>query len=809
MINNYLKIAWRNLIRNKTYSLINILGLATGIAAAILVVVFVTDELSYDQFHSKKDRIYRLSFEEPRQDDIFRYAKIPFPAKEVLMESIPEIEDITRVYNNTKVSGAPMIHVDEEIYAEPDLWFAEPGFFDVFDFEMIAGDPKTALTISNSAVITESTAMKYFGDEDPIGKEIRYYKNTVLEVTGVTKDPPVNSHLQFSLLVPIELIRGIWVKNYNYDFEVDWNWAGSHNYMMIKEGATVEAVESKFDQLVTDHFQEINEGFKLIAFPMKDIYLKSIFKGEMQPAESEARLIQLYIFSIIAGVILLVAAINFMNLSTARSVKRAREVGIRKVMGAQRKFLVMQFQGEALLIAFLALAHAVLFVNLSLPLFNHFTGKEYSFNDKILNIEIVSISIGLTVLIGLLSGIYPALFLSSFKPIKTLKNDFKTAGNFSLRKVLVVVQFAISIIFISAVVVVYNQLDFIRSKDLGFDRKQILVINNRTVNTPEYEVLKSELSKSPNVSEVYLGHIPGKAVWGNSVIPEGYTEDEEVSVALMYAGYGLTEFFDINLLSGRPFSKSLDVDTVNERSSFIINKHFADFLGWGVDGALNKELRWIGGNNNKQLIKGRVVGVVDDFHFSSLYEGVRPLVVRLSNWGEIAVKYKAKNTKELLPFVEDTWNNIIPTQKFDYSFLDEEIQAQYEKEENLSSLINYFTLLAIFISCLGLFGLASFTVEQRRKEFAIRKTLGATVTQISNLISTDFGKLILIAAVFACPLAWFALQQWLDGFAYRIELSSWYFGLAVLMGLAVAFSTILIQVLKAAKTNPVESLRNE
>lgn len=809
MLKNYVRVGYRNLIRNKTFSFINILGLAIGIAAAILVVIYVTDEISYDQFHTNKDRIYRLSFEEQRQDNTMRFAKVPFPVRNVLMESIPEIEEITRIYSNTNVSGAAMVHIDEEIYAEPDLWFAEPSFFKVFDFEFVSGSVETALTVENTAIITESTAKKYFGDVDPMGKTINYYKSTRLEVTGVVKDPPTQSHIQFTVLLPTELLRNIWIRDFKYDFEKDWNWSGSYSYMMLKEGSSVESVEAKFPEIVENHFQEVNDTFRLIAFPMKDIYLQSTFRGEIIPSENQARQTQLYIFSVIAAVILLVAAINFMNLSTARSVKRAREVGIRKVMGAHRKYLILQFLGEALLISFLALAHALLLVNLSLPLFNQFTNKDFEFSNAVLNSEIGIISVGLTLFIGLLSGAYPALFLSSFKPVKTLKNDFKIGGNIGMRKVFVIIQFSITILFISAVLVVYQQLSYIRDKDLGFDKEQTLVINNRTLLREEYSLLKSELLKSPDVSDVYLGHIPGKAAWGNSITPEGYTDDEALSISTMYVGYDITDFFDIEILNGRSFSKALDIDTVNAQSSFMINKRLADFIGWEIDEAIGKEIKWIGGNNNQQLIKGRVVAVVDDFHFSSLYNEIRPLLFRLSNWGEVAVKYKVARTDNLIPFVEQTWNKVVPSQKFHYSFLDVDLNAQYVKEENLSSLINYFSVLAVFISCLGLFGLASFTMEQRKKEFAIRKTLGATINEISTLISSDFGKLIGIASLIACPVAWLVMQSWLNDFTYGIELEFWYFGVAAVISLLVALSTVSIQLLKAARANPVDSLRNE
>ncbi|MEQ9424699.1 MAG: FtsX-like permease family protein [Cyclobacteriaceae bacterium] len=805
MVKNYLKIAYRNLLRNKLYSVINILGLAVGLAATILVAVYVLDEISYDQFHQKKDKIYRLSFTEQRQDDLFKYAKIPFPSKEVLMEGIPEIKSYTRFYNNTVVSGAAMIHVDDEIYAETGIWFVDPNLLEIFDFKLLQGNPETILQDRNSVVLTEETAIKYFGSTDVIGKSISYYQNSNLTVTGIIQKPPSNSHIQFDLLLPVERLRQWWVENYAYDFEVDWKWAGSYSYVLLEDGADIQAIEEKAAQIVKDHFQEIDESFQLVFFPMNDIYLKSDYSGEMSAVGS---LDKLYLFSAIAAIILLVAAINFMNLATARSIKRAREVGIRKVMGAKKGLLISQFLGESLLIASIALFHSLLLVNLTLPLFNLFTGKVYSFSDTLFQPDILIAALVTTFVVGIVSGLYPAFFLSSFKPAKTLKNDLKVNGNVSVRKVLVIAQFAIAITFIAAVFIINEQLSFIHNKDLGFNKEQTLIINNRTLDPKQFNLLQNELLKSANIKDVYLGHIPGRRPWGNTIIPEGRTADEAISTDILYAGYKIVDFFNIELADGRSFDPKIDIDSINERSSFLINERMVDFLGW-ENVALNKEFHWIGGNNNKQLIKGRVVGVIKDFHHASLYKEIKPLIIRLSQWGEVAIKFKPKETGPVVKFVEDKWLELFPDQRFEYSFMDEDLKAQYEKEENLASLINYFTFLAIFISCLGLFGLASFIVEQRKKEFAIRKTLGATIRHISVLVTSDFGKLIFIAAVIGCPIAWYYMDDWLNSFQYRIDISAWYFALALFAGLAVAFLTISMQVVRAAKTNPVDSLRNE
>ena len=806
MIGNYLVIAYRNLLRSKAFSFINILGLAVGLAAAILVAVYVTDELSYDQFHSKGDRIYRLSFSETRQDELFRYAKLPFPVKSVLTGNIPEIESITRLYNNTSVSSAPMIHVGDDIHTESGFWFAEPGFFDVFDFELISGDPKTALTNSHSVILTRSTARKYFGTEDPLGREIGYYKSTILTVTGIVEDPPRNSHVQFDLLAPIELLRGIWVRDYGYDFEKDWKWNGSYNYALVRSQADISEVETKLPALVEAHFREIQDSFNLELFPFDRLYLSSPYRGEMGAYGSMDRL---YAFSAIAMIILFVACINFMNLATARSAKRAREVGIRKVLGAHRKYLVFQFLGESSVISVLALAHALLLVNLSLPLFNHFAGKSYSMLTDILTLDVVIFSMVVTMLVGLMSGIYPAFFLSSFQPIRTLRNDFKTGGNISLRKTLVVVQFAIAMIFMVSVIVIYSQLNYLKNKDLGYITEQTLLINNRSLSPDKFELFRQQcLTEIGEISELYHGDIPGKKVWGNTVIPEGHTDDEGLSVSLMYVGYDIVNFFDIELMAGRSFQRGLDHDSINARSSFIINRALAAKIGWSLDSALGREIHWIGGNNNQQLIKGRVVGIVDNFHYRSLYDPVKPLLMRLSGWGDIAIRFRG-HPAETIRSVQEIWTAMHPTQNFDYTFLDNDLYLQYEKEQNLASLVNYFTVLAIFISVIGLFGLVSFSLEQRRREFALRKILGAGLTQLAILLGSQFGKLILVACLIGIPFSWMALREWLNGFAYSITITPYHFLMAIGAGLLVSLLTMMAHMVGISKNSPSESLRIE
>ncbi|MEQ8715909.1 MAG: FtsX-like permease family protein [Cyclobacteriaceae bacterium] len=808
MLRNIFIITVRNLWRNKVYSLINIFGLAVGLTAAILVIMYVQDELSYDQFHEKKQNIYRLGFEEQRDDNLLKYAKIPFPAKEVLLQNIPDIKDITRMYSNTKVGGPVMFQIGQEIYAEENLYFVDPNYFDFFDFNLFQGDSKTALENINSVVITEQIALKYFGRKEVIGESItvNFGRAISLEVTGVMENLPENSHIAFDILLPVKFLQREWIAAYDYDFERDWKWSGAYTYLLLNSNSDIRSLESKLPVVVKEFFEEIDPAsFILSAIPMTDIHLYSNYTREMNVGGS---IIQIYALGIIAGLILIIASINFMNLATARSLKRSKEVGIRKVMGAARFSLILQFMSEALMISIISLIHSLLLVNLLLPAFNYFMGKAYIISEFLMEPSLMIGALLTTVMVGIISGIYPALFLSSFSPSQALKKNQKGSGHLSTRKLLVILQFTVSIVFILAVIVVHQQLSFISDKDLGFDKDQVLIVHDKSIGPKRYKLWHQEVMKHPTISDTYYGHIPGKSMWSNTITPEGALTDEGVPTKLLYAGYNIVDFFGLKLIEGRGFQKGVDNDTILDRSSFILNESMVSRLGW-KNKAIGKEIEWVGGTDNKTLIKGKVVGVIQDFHQESLHQPIAPLLIKLADWGDKAVKFNSNQNEETRAFVEASWKGLFPDRIFSYSYLDDYLSRQYDKENKLSKMIIYFTSLAIFISCLGLFGLVAYVTEQRNKEFAIRKTLGATVSQITTLVARDFLKLVIVASVIACPMGWYVMREWLNGFAYQVTLSTTYFLEAVLVSVFVALATIIYHALKAAESNPVDSLRNE
>lgn len=803
---NILKVAYRNLIRNKLYSLINVLGLAIGIASCQLALTYIFFESSYDNFHENADNIYRLIGEKVEDGEPDPYAKIPFPFKQAILDDMPEVDKVTRLYNNKHVSGKALVKRGEISHFEDRVFYVDQNFFEVFNFEMIRGNGTSALEGSNGIILTESSALKYFGSENPIGQHLEYNGEGNMTVTGVLRDIPENSHIQFDFLVPLHRLRDQWVRMYNYDFEHDWKWSGGATYILLHENASIESVSEKLPRLVQDHYKDDDyDGYGLVAQHFPSIYLGSNIRGEIGPTNNTT---QLSVFGVVAALILLIAMVNFMNLSTARSIKRAREVGIRKVMGAHRSYLLSQFMGEAIVLAFIALMHAFLLLNLTLPIFNAFTDKSFSFFELITDSTLLFGSLMVTILTGFLSGIYPAIFLSNFSPIKTLRSNFKGAGSITLRKALVIVQFSITLIFILCIVVVHNQLDYIKNKDLGFNKEQILLLPRQDDIQGNFNTFYSRITAHSNVTECYLGNIIGERVWSNTLTPEGFAPDEGVSTNLLYCGLHLVDMFGLELVEGRGFDAALDTDSISDRSAFLINEAARKQFKWN-DGAVGKEIKWVGGSDNRTEIKGRVVGVLEDFNYMSLYNKIEPLVIRLSSWGKVAVKIKPSAVPETLAHIKEVWESSAPGWNFEYTFLDADLDAQYKKEERLSSLIWYFAILAIFISCLGVFGLVAYMAEQRKREIAIRKTLGATIQQLITLLSSDYIKLIFVAAVIGSPIGYFLMNSWLNDFAYRVTIHPGIFAASICISLIIAVLTVSFQSFKAASENPVNSLRNE
>lgn len=804
MLKNYFKIAYRNLLRNKLYSAINILGLTIGITACLLIMIYVLDELSYDKFHSKGERIYRVAWEQQRQNELSKSVMIPFPIKTSLENNLPGVEAVSRLRTNTSIGGPINLKHKDKSFNETRVFYSDPDIFKIFDFPFLIGDPQTALQNANSIILTESSAKKYFGNADPMGKNLLFDGFQNLTVTGIVKDVPENSHILFDFLVPLENFRKTRKRRYNADIEDDWSWHACWTYLLIKEGVDISKMKNKMPELIEKQFPLENPYDYQITFqPLDFIYLHSDLEGEL---DQKGNADQLYLFSLIAFIILLIALINFMNLATARSIKRAKEVGLRKVMGAVRRTLIYQFLGEALLISFIALFHAFIMLSLVLEIFNSFTGKAYAFKNVINDPIIIGGSILITIIAGILAGSYPSFYLSSFKPAKTLKNDFKSSKTLPVRKVLVIIQFSISLVFIFSILLIRNQVRFLADKDLGYTKDLVLTLEGRRSINRRLDVFRNNLHKDNNVKGVYRGMIPGVSVWENSVIPDGV--DDYVSSKMLFAGYNLTDLFELNVIDGRSFNRNFDLDSLDDYSALIVNEAAIKNFGWEGD-VIGKEVKWIGGVGNKTPIKGNVVGVVEDFHYESLYTEIKPLIIRLCNWGNIAIRIDGKNVDKTLKHIEKEYQSMVPGWDFEYSFLDDDLYRNYQKEERLSDLIQYFALLAIFISCTGLFGLVAFMSERRKKEIAIRKTLGATLENIAFLLSRDFMKLVFVASIIGCPIAYYAMTSWLSNFAYRVSIDPLLFIISIASSLMIALISMSYQSIKVASDNPVNALRNE
>ncbi len=807
MLRNYLKIAFRNLLKNKSFSLINIFGLAVGMAACILMLAYVQDELSYDKFHEKGDRIYRLtySYQMDAKDGVG--SKMTFPAKAVLLEEYPEVEKVVRFYSNNSSNNFPLLRYEDKAFTEDQFLFADPEVFEVFDFQVIEGDSKAPLELYQNVLLTQKAANKYFGDESPVGKTIRYQNETDLNITGIVKDPPGNSHIQFEFLAPVNLQRYKWMGGPDgkmYDFETDWNWAGCWLFVQLKEHADPKVFEEKIQAIAKEYFDEDGKAkFALHLQSLQDIHFNAFPTAEMSAGGNRT---QVYGLTIIAFLILLIACINFMNLATAKSTQRSREVGVRKVLGARRGQLIRQFLGEAMIISFLAIVLAGVIAELLLPGFNALTNKQLAI-DFFQNPEIPSLMISGALLVGLFSGSYPSLFLSKFKPIQTLRgqvvSSFKGIG---VRKALVITQFAISTALIIGVFVIWQQLDFLRNKDLGFNQENTLMIKNgwKISDSGKYDLLKTKMEANPEVKSIYRGYVPGMASWSNSFEVEG--KEEQIRLGMRPVGYDFFDVFDIEMVAGRAFSEAIAADST---TTAIINEKTAKQIGLSPEEVLGKTISYTAGSDNQTRFDLTIVGVAKNANFESLYKEEGPLIFRVSHWGELAIKVHSGNIQKSLKKIEKTWNEVSPDWPFEYTFMDETLAARYEKDVKLGTVIQAFALLAIFIACMGLLGLSAFMVEQRTKEIGIRKILGASVSGIVSLLSKDFLKLAAIAIFVAAPLGWYFMKEWLQDFAYRIELNWWVFILAGLSTVLIAFLTVSLNSIRAALSNPVETLKVE
>ncbi|WP_296700815.1 ABC transporter permease [Algoriphagus sp.] len=805
MLKNYFKIAYRNLLKKKVYSFINIVGLGIGMACCVLIFMFVQDELSYDQYHEKGDRIYRVIHGSTQENVEPDYTSFwvwgNAPVGPALQLDFPEIEKVVQFSGRADI----LFTVGDETQQEEGVVFIDSTVFEVFSWEMIEGDPKTALVAPYSAVLTETTAKKYFGNQSALGKTLKGSEVAGRSnpgdytVTGIIKDIPSNSHLQFNTLLSMETFRqsrpGI--------FDA-WGYVDTYTYFLVNDQFNLASFEAKLPGFIARRAgEESGENYAIGVEQLSDVYLKSI--AQRQPGETGS-LSNIYVFSIIGLFILAIAIINFMNLSTARSMERAKEVGIRKSIGADKNSLIFQFLGESLIIVILSSLVAVIFVSMALPLMMDLTGKDLEVS-RILNLQTIPIFTGIIILIGLLAGSYPALILSSFRPVMILKGINKSdARGVNLRKGLVVFQFSLSIALIAGTIIVYSQMSHLLDKDMGFDKEQMVVVDynyDGQVNNVSSS-LENELEKNPNILSVAFSRsVPGSHFPNAGTTIENPEGEMIMEVQPIFqVGLDFIDHYGLELIAGRSYSRDYPSDST---SALVINEAAAKQYGYAnpADAVGKKFDQW--GR------EGSVIGVVKDFNYISLHNSVEPLTLPFEAYASryMSLKVKGENLPATLSEVEGVWKELAPHRPFIYSFLDEDFNRQYESDFRFRQIFTTFSVLAIFIACLGLLGLATYTAEQRTKEIGIRKVLGADTGSIVGLLSKDFVKLVLVAIVVATPVAWFSMNKWLEGFAYQAPVHWWVFLIAGVLAVVVALATISFQAVKAAMMNPVKSLKSE
>jgi putative ABC transport system permease protein len=794
MFKNYFKTAFRNLRKSRLYSFINITGLSIGIGCCILIFLFIQYELSYDRYNKNADRIYRLTevLHLPKEDNA-RAVTSP-PMAPILQVSLPEILKTVRINFSERV-----LSYKETKLFDSKVIYADPTLFDIFTFPMVQGNPHTALVNPYSIVLTESTVKKYFGNEDALGKIMKLFDTINLTVTGIIKDIPANSHFTFDCVMSRTTIFAI-----NQQTENNFFYNGYYTYLLLPANYPYHSLEPRINAVIGKAMaQERKESglwydFKLQ--PLTDIHLRSNLNSEINP---NSDVTYIYIFSIVAIFILLIACCNFINLSTAKSIQRSKEIGLRKVIGATRSQLIIQFFSESFLFAIIGGALAIAMVLLVLPAFNSFTGKNLSL-DYFNNPYLLLTYTGIILTAGLLAGIYPAL-MSSYGPIKAIKGNIKhTWQDVLLRKGLVIFQFAIAIILIAGTVLVFQQLRFIESQKLGLNKEQVLEVTIQNKDLAKGETILRELRKNPSVFDATLTNFSFKnGLPTVATLYEGAASNEVSSQATIVADENFLNTFQIPLVAGRNFSKSYATD---KNEAFIVNETAVKNFRWGTPKqAIGKQIDWGLGK------KGKVVGVVKDFNFSSLHSTIKPLIINIlpDLYDCIAIRIKGGNITHTIAQIESTWKETATNSPFTYSFLDEDFANLYKAENNMESVLSLFTILSVFISCLGILGLAAFTIRQKIKEIGVRKILGASVVNITALLTRDFLKLVVISVFIASPLAYFAIHKWLESFAYRINISWWIFLFVGLSAMLIAFATVCFQSITAAMANPVKSLRTE
>jgi len=802
MFKNYLKIALRNIKRYKGYSFINIAGLTMGMTCCLLILLYVNQELSYDRFHKNAHRIYRVAVETTSTDGKYRTAQSMFPLAPAFKMDYPEVKKIARILFWSEKS---LVKSGDKKFFEKRFVFADNELFDIFTIPVIKGKKDNPLADKSSIVITRSTAEKYFGKENPIGKILQYDNQYNFRVTAVIEDIPANSHFHFDLVVPISVVDK---KITGFNPNNQWGgFFGIYTYMLLAENMSPDNLENKTKDFITRHKKLSGIERKVFFQRLTDIHLYSHLEDEIETNNFVTNLI---IISIIGLFILIIASINFVNLSTARASRRSKEVAMRKTLGAARSQLIIQYIGESVVFSVLAMALSLFMVEMTLPSFSILVGKEIGFS-LTGNIAVLLFISGMVIIVGVASGIYPALVLSAQKMVTTLKGNWRNEKNkkgpMALRKMLVTLQFSVSIILIIGTMIVLRQLDFFRRADLGFKKEHTVVIPIYDEELQEkYETVKQEIMRNPGVLAVTACLKPpiGSLFMDTGLYPLDKGKDQRIDVNLNIIDFDFIDYFGLEIIAGRNISKEFSTD---KEDAFIINETTVKRLGLASPAeAVGKKLR-----TGLYGREGTVIGVTRDFHISSLYKNIEPLVMLY--WPKFfrvaAVKIKSPDLRHTISSLRETWLKLSDKYPFEFSFLDENINRLYAAEEQTSRIIGTFAGIAIFIACMGLFGMASFAAEQRKKEIGMRKVLGASVHSIVILLSKEFSRWVLLANIIAWPAAYYAMNRWLQNFPYRVHIQLWIFLSAGVIALAIALVTVSSQAIKAALSNPVEILKNE
>lgn len=806
MLFNYLKVALRALLKKKTFSIINITGLSVGATASLLIFLYIQNEISYDKQFPEHERTYRIVEDRIYPDRVAYFTMIPPGFATVLAEEVPEVEIATRLVGFSNF--AANAQYEEKTFAEHYFFGADSNFFDVMPYRLLKGNPKDVLRHPNTIVLTQSTAKRYFANDDPIGKRIKL-DGADNEVVGVMEDLPENSHLRFDALTSVQ--RFVFLQQQSFYI------AGSYTYVKLAAGSNPGLVEEKFPGLVEKYaagqiereigvsykkYVENGNGYKYYLQPLADIHLNSHRLNEIKPGGS---ITTVRVLSFIGIMIVVIAGINFVNLATARSAERAREVGVRKVLGTKKRQLIGQFLSESVLITTISMIIAIVLLEVILSGFNNIAGTKLEFNvfnNPMLVIVILSVTLGL----GVIAGLYPALFISNLKPVQVLKGKFRSTGSGQiLRNGLVVFQFSVSIILISATLVVYDQLEFIRNKTLGFDKENVLVINHNS-GAEQAKALTTQIRQVPGVQQAgFSNTVPGGYFYGTMYKKPGSDEAYTPKGMQMNDDYAAT--MNLKVLQGRAFNADFD-----DSLSVMINERAVAAMD--LKDPVGTVLTHFPQGQNTIPVQLTIVGVVEDFHFESLHTPIAPLVIHntegLYNGGSLfVVKLDAKLTQQALSEIETKWKSLVPDQPFIYSFMDSRLSEMYSDESRSGTLLMIFSAVAIVIACVGLFGLAAYMANQRTKEIGVRKVLGASVSSIVKLLSKDFFKLVAISLAIGTPLSLFLVRQWLESFAYRVGLSATTFIIAGVIVMFFTAITISYQAINASLANPVNSLKEE